>query len=785
MAAGSTNCFPPSFQNLVHIYKCKLQELAISTEQYLTRRMKNKMTVVAGLAVFMISLALVPSPCFSKSEQLDTFIVFLKKPDSTGLSSFRDKDIDAWYSTFLPDTTTASSSEEKRMVHSYRNVVTGFAARLTEEEVKEMGKKEGFVSAHKEKMYSLHTTRTPTFLGLKPDVGLWNVSNGGSLGGKGVIIGVLDTGIAPDHPSFSDHNMPPPPAKWKGTCQLAKCNNKLIGARNLVSDNSYATDDEGHGTHTSSTAAGNPVLKANAFGQAEGTAIGMAPLAHIAMYKVCDKTGCPGGSILAGLDHAVADGVDVLSLSLGGPPEPFVDDPIAVGAFGAIQKGIFVSCSAGNAGPVSGSSSNEAPWILTVGASTIDRRIKATVLLGNNVTLEGESLFQDTKWGPQFQTLVYAGENGNPASKLCAPGSLDAKFVKGKIVLCERGGDIGRIVKGQEVKDNGGIAMILMNDQPNGFDTLADAHVLPASHVSFVSGQTIKAYINSTESAKATILFQGTVIGNNPNAPQVASFSSRGPSNVSPGILKPDIIGPGVNILAAWPFSVDNSSNVPFNMISGTSMSCPHLSGIAALVKSAHPDWSPAAIKSALMTTSYLKNLGRSPILNEQLSKANLFDIGAGHVNPVAAIDPGLVYDLKPDEYIPYLCGLGYKDSEISGVIQRKAHCGNSSIPEAQLNYPSFAIRLGSNPVSYSRTVTNVGKFNSVYVAKVVAPKGVGVKVIPDRISFRSLNEKATFTVTFASEGAGYSAEPYSHGYLYWFSNDGYSVRSPIAVLSE
>ncbi|CAN1333004.1 Subtilisin-like protease 3 [Linum perenne] len=742
----------------------------------------NMMVVVAGLAL-LISLALVPSPCFSESE-LDTFIVFLKKPDS-GLSSLQDEDRDTWYNSFLPE--TVASSSEKRMVHSYRNVVTGFAARLTEEEVKEMEKKEGFVSAHKEKMYSLHTTRTPTFLGLNPGSGLWNVSNGGSLGGgKGVIIGVLDTGIAPDHPSFSDHGMAPPPAKWKGKCQLAKCNNKLIGARNLVSDNSFATDDEGHGTHTSSTAAGNPVPGGNAFGQAGGTATGMAPLAHIAMYKVCSQEGCPGGSILAGLDNAVADGVDVLSLSLGGASERFVDDPIAVGAFGAIQKGVFVSCSAGNAGPVSGSSSNEAPWILTVGASTIDRRVRTDVMLGNNVTLEGESLFQDRRRNLQFLTLVYAGENGNVRSRFCAPGSLDSKFIKGKIVLCERGGEIGRIEKGQEVKDNGGIAMILMNDQQSGFDTLADAHVLPASHVSFVSGQTIKQYINSTKSvAKAMIFSKGTVIGNNPNAPQVASFSSRGPSNASPGILKPDILGPGVNILAAWPVSVDNSTNIPFNMISGTSMSCPHLSGIVALLKSAHPDWSPAAIKSAMMTTAHLKNLGGSPIIDEQLRKANLFDIGAGHVNPSAAIDPGLVYDLKPDDYIPYLCGLGYKDSEISGVIQRPAHCRNSSIPEAQLNYPSFAIRLGSSPVTYSRTVTNVGKANSIYVAKVVTPNGVSVRVNPDRIVFNGLNQKVTFSVTFTNQGSGFSAEPYSHGYLYWFSTDGYSVRSPISVLSD
>ncbi|CAL1401228.1 unnamed protein product [Linum trigynum] len=730
--------------------------------------MENKI-MLTGLVVLLISLASVPASIYGEAD-LDTYIVFLQKPE--GLSLLADGELDSWYSTFLPDTLLASSSKT-RLVHSYRNVATGFAAKLTKEEVKAMEKKDGFISAQRERMYSLHTTRTPGFLGLQLNTGLWNGSNNG----KGVIIGVLDTGVTPNHPSFNDLHMPSPPAKWKGKCQLPKCNNKLIGARNLVSD-SYAIDDEGHGTHTSSTAAGSPV-RASAFGQASGVAFGMAPLAHIAIYKVCSEEGCTGGAILAGMDAAVADGVDVLSLSLGLPSESFPDDPIAVGAFGAIQNGIFVSCSAGNAGPASASSANEAPWILTVGASMIDRKIKATVLLGNKAGYDGQSLFQDKKFRPRLLPLAYAGANGRAASRFCGPGSLD-KSVRGKIVLCERGGEIDRIAKGQEVKDNDGAAMILMNDQQSGFDTLADAHVLPASHVSFSAGVAIKAYLNSTKSPKATILFNGTIFGN-PNAPMVASFSSRGPSRASPGILKPDIIGPGVNILAAWSVSVDNITNPPFNMISGTSMSCPHLSGIAALLKNAHPDWSPAAIKSAMMTTTYLTNLGGKPILDEQLRPANLFDTGAGHVNPVLAADPGLVYDLQPNDYIPYLCGLGYKESVISGILQRKAHCGNSSIPEAQLNYPSFSIRLGSTPLTFSRTVTNVGRANSVYVAKVVLPRGVDVKVHPKKIVFNRLNQKATFTVTFTSKGK--SAESYSQGFLYWLTQ-GYVVKSPIAVVS-
>ncbi|KAK9927384.1 hypothetical protein M0R45_024568 [Rubus argutus] len=347
----------------------------------------------------------------------------------------------------------------------------------------------------------------------------------------------------------------PPPAKWKGKCDFngTFCNNKLIGARSFQGGKTTGAppvDLDGHGTHTSSTAGGNFVKGASVFGMANGTASGMAPYAHLAMYQICSEQGCSESDILAAMDTAVADGVDVLSLSLGGGSVPFYADGIAVGAFGAIQKGIFVSCSAGNEGPFYGSLSNEAPWILTVGASTIDRSIRATAKLGNGQEYDGESLFQDKNFSSNLLPLVYAGAYSKDSSALCDVGTLSG--VEGKVVLCERGGGIGRIAKGEEVKRAGGAAMILMNEDTDGYSTLADAHVLPATQVSYAAGVSIKAYINSTSTPTATILFKGTIIGDK-LAPEVSSFSSRGPSMQSPGILKPDIIGPGVSILAAWP----------------------------------------------------------------------------------------------------------------------------------------------------------------------------------------------------------------------------------------
>ncbi|CAK9135934.1 unnamed protein product [Ilex paraguariensis] len=637
------------------------------------------------------------------------------------------EDLESWYQSFLPATTT-SSNETPHIIYSYRNVATGFAARLSPEDVKAMEKKDGFLAARPQELLSLHTTHTPNFLGLHQNLGFWDSSNYG----KGVIIGVLDTGIHPSHPSFNDEGMPPPPAKWKGKCELNgtfTCNNKLIGVRNFLSGSTeIAFDDDGHGTHTSGTAAGNFVKGANVFGNANGTAVGIAPLAHLAIYKVCEVR-CGGSDILAAMDAVIEDGVDVLSLSLGGLSRPFYDDNTAVGAFNAMQRGIFVSCSAGNRGPLSSSLSNEAPWILTVGANTIDRSIRATAILGNKEEFNSESLFQPKDFTSTLLPLIYSGMKGSQ----CIAGSLNNSDVQGKIVLCEVGGGVSNIAKGRTVKNAGGAAMILMNLDSSGYSTSAEAHVLPATRVSYADGLKIKSYINSTARPMATILFKGTIIGAN-NAPMVSSFSSRGPSRASPGILKPDIIGPGVNILAAWPFSVENNTdtNLTFNIISGTSMSCPHLSGIAALLKSAHPDWSPAAIKSAIMTTADQLNLDNKPIVDQRLTQADFFATGAGHVNPSRANDPGLVYDIDPDNYIPYLCGLNYTNQQIGIITQQRVNCSTESkITEAQLNYPSFAITLGSTNQTNTMTVTNVGDATSSFAVEIVLPLGVDVSVEP------------------------------------------------------
>ncbi|KAJ8526852.1 hypothetical protein K7X08_029329 [Anisodus acutangulus] len=404
------------------------------------------------------------------------------------------------------------------------------------------------------------------------------------------------------------------------------------------------------------------------------------------------------------------------SLSIGGYTAPFYDDGMSIDAFAAIQKVIFISASAGNDGPLGATLSNVAPWILTVGTSTHERKIVATSVLGNGQEYDGELVFHPMDFSHTLLPSVYPGLLNQEAA-LCSSGSLNSADVKCKIVVCDKGrGHVARLEKWQTVKDAGGTVMILVNLEIDGDSTLADAHVLPATHMGFKS------------------------------APSATSFSSRGPSLASPGILKHYIIGPEVNVLAATHISTENKTrtDLTFNIVSGTSISCPHLSGIVALLKSAHPDWSPATIKSTIMTTSDQFNLEGQPILDQRDQPTDIF--GAGHVNPSKANDPGLIYDIQPQNYIQYLCGLGYTNKKIGLVVQQTIKCSlQSSIPEAKLNYPSFSIILGLQTQNYTRTVTNVSDASSPYVVNITQMQGVLIVVKPTILVFTKVNQHATY----------------------------------------
>ncbi|KAL2516465.1 Subtilase family protein [Forsythia ovata] len=752
-------------------------------------------------SLFLLSLILLP--CALSSDVQETFIIHVSKSAKPHIFSTHHH----WYSSIVRS--VDSSHHPSKILYTYRRAVHGFSARLTVDQAAKIRHVRGVLSVIPDQPRYLHTTHTPRFLGLEDSFGLWPNADYAD----DVIVGMLDTGIWPERESFSDEGLSPVPSKWKGTCVVTPdfpataCNKKIIGARAFYlgyqasraktmeesNESKSPRDTEGHGTHTASTAAGSRVANASLFGYAKGEARGMARKARIAVYKICWTFGCYDSDILAAMDQAIEDGVHVISLSVGasGYPPPYDYDSIAIGAFGAAEHGIVVSCSAGNSGPDPYTAVNIAPWILTVGASTLDREFPADVVLGDGRIYGGVSLYSGKELGDELLPLVYAADCG---SRYCYSGRLDSAKVAGKIVICDRGGN-ARVEKGNAVHVAGGAGIILANLADSGEELLADAHFVPATMVGQIAGDKIRAYARSDPSPTATIKFRGTVIGRSPPAPRVASFSSRGPNYRTAEILKPDVIAPGVNILAGWteyvgPTDLETDTRkVEFNIISGTSMSCPHVSGLAALLRKAYPKWSPAAIKSALMTTAYnLDNSGGNITDLATGKESTPFIHGSGHVDPNLALDPGLIYDMGLSDYIGFLCSIGYDSKRISVFTAASVDCDAHSLgTPGNLNYPSFSVVFhGENSVvKYKRVVKNVGKqANAVYEVEVNAPPNVDVSVSPSKLVFSEHKGTLTYEVTFTS-GVGVeevgSGTKAAFGSIEW-SDGVHRVRSPIAV---
>ena len=357
-----------------------------------------------------------------------------------------------WYSS-LVDSLMKSEQQYKysspSILYSYDTVLHGFSAFLSPDELQSIKKSPGFVSAYRDKTGIIETTRTPEFLSLSPSAGIWPASKFG----EDVIIGIIDSGVWPESESFSDHGMSAKiPSKWKGKCEEGQefnssmCNRKLIGARyfnkGMIAENgpdidmNSARDTDGHGTHVASIVAGAAVRGASYFGYAKGTAMGIAPRALLAIYKVAWGRGASmwASDVLAGIDKAVEDGVEVLSISLSFRVPTLDLDPIAIATFGAVERGVFVSCSGGNRGPAPRTLSNPSPWAMTVAAGTVDRSFGGTVRLGNGVTIPGFSLFPA---GAIIEnvTLLY-----NETLSACNSSSLlsETRFDHGnRIIICD------------------------------------------------------------------------------------------------------------------------------------------------------------------------------------------------------------------------------------------------------------------------------------------------------------------------------------------------------------
>ncbi|XP_065628306.1 subtilisin-like protease SBT5.4 [Quercus suber] len=694
------------------------------------------------------------------------------------------------------------------IIYSYQRHINGFSANLEEEMAAEIAKHPKVVSVFLNQGKQLHTTHSWEFMLMEKEIGgvihpssLWEKANFG----EDIIIGNLDTGVWPKSKSFSGTGYGPIPSKWKGICQndTVPCNRKLIGARYfnqgyfnftgpLNSALNSALDHEGHGSHTLSTAGGNFVPGASVLGVGNGTAKGGSPKARVAAYKVCWKpingSECFDNDIMAAFDMAIHDGVDVLSMSLGGNPTDYFNDGMSIGAFHAVKNGIVVISSAGNSGPKSGTVTNVAPWMITVGASTLDREFESFVKLRNGKQFKGASMSKPLPAGDKFYPLVSAAhaKATNASAKdamLCKPGTLDPKKAKGKILACLRG-ETARVDKGEQAALAGAVGMILCNDKLDGNEIIADPHVLPATQINYKDGVAVFAYINSTNDPLGYITAPTAKINKRP-APFMASFSSVGPSQVTPEILKPDVTAPGVNIIAAYTGEASpteenfDTRRIPFITMSGTSMSCPHVSGVVGLLKKLHPDWSPSAIKSALMTTARRRDNTKSPILDGSFIKATPFSYGAGHIRPNRAMDPGLVYDLTVNDYLDFLCASGYNQTLLELFTEAPYKCPKSA-SLLDFNYPSITVTNLSRSVNVTRKLKNVGS-PGTYLARVRGPIGISVHVEPKILKFESIGEEKSFKLTVTKKTAGMGTEDYVFGVIVWSDGNHY-VRSPIVV---
>ncbi|WCJ34340.1 Subtilisin-like protease SBT4.15 [Euphorbia peplus] len=707
-----------------------------------------------------------------------TYIVYMGDvPESSGLLKDEHHSL---LSTVIGDESIARKSK----IHSYGKSFNGFVAKLLPHEVEKISENENVVSVFENTMNQLHTTRSWDYLGLTHNVERRHKME------SDVIIGMFDTGVYLDGPSFSDRGIGPVPARWKGKCDSGSnftgCNNKIIGARYYklgydpsTKEDLSPADDDGHGSHTASTVAGSPVRGASLYGIANGTARGGVPASRIAVYKVCWTEGCTDMDLLAGFDDAIADGVDIISASLGGDPKEFFRDPTSIGAFHAARKGILVSCSAGNSGPSIFTVQNVAPWLLTVAATRSDRQFRTALKLGNgmhaqgisiNTFSPGKKMYPLTNGAHAYNKTTY--EYGNVSA--CDHGTLSMEKVKGKIVYCMGSGNQDYTVK---LLKGAGAIMSYDEEPDTAFTTL-----IPATHVSSKDGHKIDKYINSTKNPQAVVYRTKSVTV---TAPVVASFSSRGPQSISPNILKPDLTAPGVDILAGYSklttLTGDPSDNrhYAFNIISGTSMACPHATAAAAYVKSFHPDWSPAAVKSALMTTA-------TPIKIKDKYKE--LGYGSGQINPKGAVHPGLVYDITLSSYLRFLCKEGYNSTTIGKLIGGKQKFSCSDFKPAEgtdgLNYPSMHTQISATSSKFTavfhRIVTEVGFGNSVYKATVETPKHISIKVIPDTLNFTKLHQKKNFKV-LVKGGPLPTGTNVVSAMLRW-SDSRHTVNTPIVI---
>lgn len=714
---------------------------------------------------------------------------------------------DAYASHLEQEQAAVAADAGAQVAASLTVTMNGFVADLTTEQALDIARDGRVAHVIPNEIVQIQASPANEYLDLE---GLWSQVGGQEEAGAGVVVGVLDTGIAPENPLFAGDALGTTAGAepyldgstivyekgdgntFTGVCETGPqftaedCSTKIVGARYYVDGfgagnigteaqvpGEYLSprDGDGHGSHTASTAAGNADVAITSAGGADlGTMSGVAPEARIAAYKVCwsgpdpagtDDDGCATADLVEAIEQATIDGVDVINYSIGGGAATSVTSATDIAFLGAAASGVFVSASAGNSGPGASTLDHAAPWYTTVAATTVPN-YEATVVLPGDVRLPGGST--TVPMGEDAEqisgTFVYAGDiaadGEDPAeAALCLPGTLDPAEADGMIVLCDRGVN-ARVEKSEVAAEAGAIAVVLVNVTPGSIDL--DDHVIPTIHLD----AEYRDQLLAAAEARAEIAFEpGNTSGIETVAPIVAGFSSRGPALAEGSdVIKPDIAAPGVGIVAAGPNPADGEPSYVF--LSGTSMAAPHVAGLAAIYLGAHPDASPAEVKSALMTTATDTRDADGAVSTDVWAQ------GAGFVNTQSMLDPGLVYENGTADWFGYLRGLGYQlpDSWVG-----------SPIDPSDVNIASIAVGSLAGTQTVTRTVTAMEAGS--YAVSVTGMPGIDVSVSPQALEFTEAGQTATFEVTYTTGDA--PSDAWSTGSLTWTSAD-HTVRSPMAV---
>ncbi|WP_284985526.1 S8 family serine peptidase [Arthrobacter sp. fls2-241-R2A-172] len=700
-----------------------------------------------------------------------------------------------------------AKQENVNIKREFTTAVNGFSANLTADQAINLAKDPKVLMVAPDTQYAPDYS-TSDFLKLSGPNGTWATQYGGQENaGKGTVVGVIDTGYTPSNPFFAGEPVGPLVGNpqvgvpyrtadgkiamlkadgdtFVGECQPgtgtgadydgSACNSKVLSTHyfadafldTVAPENRApeevisAVDVASHGTHTASTAAGNGNVDAVVDGRSFGTTSGIAPAAKLSIYKVCWEDtdpatgGCYGSASVDAIEQAILDGVDVLNYSISGSTTS-TTDPVSLAFLSAASAGIFVAASAGNSGPTASTVNHGAPWLTTVAATSFSQELQGTIQFSDGSKFRGASIMnrEVTGAGVVLSTNAASGQ-GNAA--LCAPGSLDPAKVAGKVVVCDRG-VVDRTAKSAEVLRGGGVGMILVNLTDSSLDT--DKHAVPTVHVNPPATQAIKDKVTADPAITVSLVNRDTTGLPAEAQPQIAGFSSRGPLLATDSdLLKPDVSAPGVAVLAG--VSPIGTGGDNFGFMSGTSMASPHVAGFGALILGKNPKWSPAAVKSAMMTTA-----GPVKLANGAVNK-DVFATGAGQVDPAKVLSPGLVYDATTEDYLKFIQGTGM-DLGMEGLGTTAAR---------DMNVPSFALGNLAGKIEVTRTVTALTP--GLYRASVNVP-GVNVKVTPSVLNFGAPGEKKTFKVQFENNNADLGK--FAMGSLSW-TGANKTVTSPIAV---